>query len=169
MEITFDTKVFALLKAYPKMQEYLITLSPRYKKLKNPILKRTIGRVASLRQASYLGGFKPEELVNLLRKEVGQEPIKDDMTEDIAQKEKPQWAKKEPTCTLNATELLNDDKNPLAVMNKELRRLKAGEILLLKSDFMPLPLIDEVKKKGLKTVTLETENTNWVDTYILKS
>jgi TusA-related sulfurtransferase len=151
------------------MQEYLITLSPRYKKLKNPILKRTIGRVASLRQASYLGGFKPEELVNKLRVHVGQEPIKDNVAEDVAQKEKPNWADKEATCTLNATELLNDDKNPLAVMNKELKKLNSGEILLIKSDFMPLPLIDEVKKKGLKTITLETDKENWVDTYIQKS
>lgn len=169
MEITFDTKVFTLLKAYPQMQEYLITLSPRYKKLKNPILKRTIGRIASLRQASYLGGFKPEELVNKLREHVGQEPIKDDVEEDVALKEKPEWTNQEASCMLNATELLNEDKNPLSVMNKELRKLKSGEILLLKSDFMPLPLIDEVKKKGHKTVTIETDKENWVDTYIQKS
>jgi len=168
MEITFDTKVFALLKAYPQMQEFLITLSPRYKKLKNPILKRTIGRIASLRQASYLGGFKPAELVNKLREEVGQAPIKDNVKEDVAQTEKPEWAEKTPTCILNATELLNEDKNPLAIMNKELRKLKKGEILLLKSDFMPLPLIDEVKKKGLQTVTLKTSEDKWVDTYIQK-
>ena len=168
MEITFDTKIFTLLKAYPEMQDFLITISPRYKKLKNPILKRTIGRVASIRQASYLGGLKPEELVNKLREKAGQSPIKDDIKEDVAQKEKPQWAQKNPTCTINATELLNEDKNPLAQMNKELRKLKKDDILLIKSDFMPLPLIDEVKKKGLQTITLETNEDKWLDTYIQK-
>ena len=168
MEIKFDTKVYDLLKAYPHLIDVLIALSPRYKKLKNPILKRTIARVASLRQASYLGGFTPEKLVNTLRAEVGQNLINDDMKEEEVSEIIPSWAKNEPSSCLNATEILDADKNPLKIINKEYKRIKKDEIILLESDFIPSPLIDEMRNKNAIVVVVNSEKQGWFKTYIKK-
>jgi len=169
MEIKFDTKVYDLLKAYPQLLEILIKLSPRYKKLKNPILKRTIARVASLRQASALGGFTPVELVNALRAEVGQNPITDDMKEEEVSTVLPSWAKNEPDAYMNATQLLDEDKNPLKLINKEYKKIKKDEVILLESDFVPSPLIDEMRKKDATVVIIANiEKHGWFKTFIQK-
>ena len=168
MEIKFDTKVYDLLKAYPQLLDVLVQLSPRYKKLKNPILKRTIARVASLRQASYLGGFTPEKLVNTLRAEVGQNPINDEAKEQEVSDILPSWAKTEPTSYMNATQILDEDKNPLKIINKEYKKIKNDEVILLESDFIPSPLIDEMKKKNATVVVTNSDKSGWFKTYIKK-
>ncbi|MCZ7650005.1 MAG: DUF1858 domain-containing protein [Thermoanaerobaculia bacterium] len=71
--ITPQTKVLALLEAYPQLEEVLIARVPAFQKLKNPILRRTVARVATLQQAAAVGGVPVAELVNLLRREVGQD------------------------------------------------------------------------------------------------
>jgi len=168
MEIDYDTKVYDLLKAYPQMQEYLITLSPRYKKLKNPILRHTIAKLASLRQASYLGGFSPEELVNQLRNELGQPPLKDEAEEEKVEQQRPVWAEDTAIATtIDATKLLDEDKNPLSHINKAFKSIDVGDVILLKSDFIPSPLIDEMRKKDASVVVVEGSE-GWYETYVRK-
>ena len=167
MEIKFNTKVYDLLKNHPELLNVLINLSPRYNKLKNPILKRTITRFASLRQASYLGGLSPEKLINILRAEVGQNPITDDEKTIELSMERPSWAKEE-NININATQLLEENKNPFVVMNQVYKKLKIGEVVLLESDFIPSPLIDEMRKKEAIVVVLNGDKESWYKTYIKK-
>lgn len=168
VDINYETKVYDLLKNYPELEAYLITLSPRYKKLKNPILRRTIARVAVLRQAAYLGGFQPEEFVNLLRKKAGLEPLEGLTQEEEISAQKPEWANKEPKFEINAKELLDEGKNPLKEINSKIKKLSADEVILLKADFIPSPLIDEMKKKDLDVVTVQSLEQGWYETYVRK-
>ena len=68
MKITPQTKIHDLLKTYPKLERFLMDLNPKYKKLKNPVLRRTVARIATLTQVAKIGGYDPIELVNMLRK-----------------------------------------------------------------------------------------------------
>ena len=79
-------------------------------------------------------------------------------------KEKPSWVK-EPKLTFDANKLLDEEKNPLAEVNKELKKLSSGEIVAITSDFKPEPLIDEFKKKGYE-VYCEEESSEKFVTYI---
>jgi len=147
MEITLDTKIYDLLKNYPFLEDKLIKLNPKYKKLKNPILKRTVARVASIKQAAIVGGMDPVEVLNFIRKEVGLEPVfvlVEESKEEVA----PIWITNEPKKIFDANELLNEGKNPLAEILKTLKEIDKDDIILLKADFKPEPLIDELKKKG---------------------
>ena len=49
--ITPKTKVLELVEAYPELEDTLIHYVPAFKQLKNPVLRRTVGRVATLQQA----------------------------------------------------------------------------------------------------------------------
>jgi len=69
--ITPKTKISDLLEEYPALEEVLFDISPAFKQLKNPILRRTVARVTTLQQAAIVGGLKVEDLVNRLRKEAG--------------------------------------------------------------------------------------------------
>ena len=56
--ISPKTKVGELLDAYPQMEGVLLDLSPAFAKLKNPILRKTVARIATLQRAAVVGGLK---------------------------------------------------------------------------------------------------------------
>ncbi|WP_457606382.1 DUF1858 domain-containing protein [Nitratifractor sp.] len=152
MEITPQTVVNNLLTEYPQLEAYLMQLHPKYKKLKNPILRRTVARIATLSQVAKIGGFNPLELTNLLRKEVGQPLLNEEGTVvEEEETERPNWLEgKEAAIVLDGDALLEAQKNPLAEVRKALKKLEAGQVLRLDTDFLPEPLIDTFKKDGLQ-------------------
>jgi TusA-related sulfurtransferase len=165
-EITLDTKIADLLNNYDGMKEILIDINPKFKKLNNPILRRTIAKVAGVRQAAIVGGMKPMDLLNKLREAVGQEPlVVDDNTQEISQK-RPEWIDGTPKVTLDANEILDKELNPLVELHKAIKSLQKGDIVLIKSDFRPEPLIEEYIKKGHEVYSEEI-NKDEFETYIL--
>ena len=70
MEINAKTKIDELLKQYPFLEDFLITLSPKFKGLKNPIMRKTMGKVASLEMAASISGLKLDSLISSLTVEI---------------------------------------------------------------------------------------------------
>jgi uncharacterized protein (DUF2249 family) len=170
MEILPESKIHDLLESYPQLEEFLMKLNKKYKKLKNPILRRTVARIATLSQVAMIGGYNTLDLVNMLRAEVGQESLKRGELESDEEfsKEAPDWLKEEPKETIDANELLDREENPLAHTNSLLNSLQKGEIVLVKSDFLPSPLISTFKEKGFD-VYCEKVNEDKFLTYIRKN
>jgi hypothetical protein len=75
MNISETMTVNQLLAAFPQLQNVLIDLNPQFNKLKNPLLRNTIGRVATLKQAASVADIPVLTFVNHLRTAVGQAPI----------------------------------------------------------------------------------------------
>ena len=59
-----ETKLGALLDEHPFLLDFLPTLSAHYMKLKNPILRRTVARRATLQMVAEMGGLRLEKLVD---------------------------------------------------------------------------------------------------------
>ncbi len=78
MEINARTKIDDLLKQYPFLLDFLITLSPHFKNLKNPLIRKTMGKVATLKQAADIGGLDVDGLVEKLNAEIGRHAAKTD-------------------------------------------------------------------------------------------
>jgi hypothetical protein len=57
-----STKVAALLERYPELEDVLIGLAPPFKKLKNPLLRKGVAKVASLKHAAAVGGMPVNDL-----------------------------------------------------------------------------------------------------------
>ncbi len=170
-EITMETKISELLNDYPGMKETLIAINPKFKKLNNPVLRRTLAKVASVKQAAMVGGMDPLDLLNRLRKSVGQSPV-DAAGEAVGAsngpQEKPAWVLSGgPKATLDANALLDKEKNPLAEANKTLKGIGEGEFIALYSDFKPEPLIEEFQKAG-REVYCEEKGENAFVTYVRK-
>ncbi len=55
MTIDAKTKLADLLKAYPFLLDFLAGWSPKYDKLRNPLLRNTVGKLATLDQVAALG------------------------------------------------------------------------------------------------------------------
>ncbi|MFT7823708.1 MAG: DUF1858 domain-containing protein [Sulfurimonas sp.] len=161
-EITLETKIADLLNH--GMKETLININPKFKKLNNPVLRRTVARVATVKQAAVVGGMEPDDLLNRLRAAVGQKTLEGTETHLPEKDIFPSWAEQEKAkISLDANQALDRDENPLALANKKLKGLDNGEILEIISDFRPQPLIDEFGKKGfevaVKKIKSETFST----------
>jgi hypothetical protein len=154
--ITPKTKVYDLLEAYPGLEDTLIEMVSQFKKLKNPLLRRTITRVTSLQQAATIGNIKVEVLVNKLREAAGQEQL-EDITE-AAQKynlTRPSWHDESRIVnTIDISEMLDQGEQPVHEVLGALKKLKAGDILKIIAPFLPAPLID-------KSIGLDVDH--WVD------
>ena len=72
LQITPSVTVYKLLEAYPELQEVLIGMAPPFRKLRNPILRRSVAKVATLKHASLVGNVPLNDLIRKLREFVGQ-------------------------------------------------------------------------------------------------
>lgn len=167
LQITPETKVSDLLNNYPELEDKLIEIAPPFKKLKNPILRKTIAKVTTLRQASKVGGVSLAELINQLRITAGQGEIKveENKKENL---QKPGWVLEENIkITYDARIDLENGSHPIAKVTKEILTLNENEIYLLITPFLPGPLIDIVKEKGFEVFS-ENKSFDEVYTYIVK-
>ncbi len=146
--ITPRTKVLDLINTYPELEEVLVAYAPAFSKLKNPVLRATIARIATLQQAAAVGNVKVETLVNRLRKEIGQDAILDDAVISY-NSDKPGWfAEDQILQVLDAREMLAADEHPVHQVMADLKKLPEGQIYKLVAPFLPAPLIDKAISLG---------------------
>jgi DUF438 domain-containing protein len=78
MELHEKVKINDLLKEYPELLDFLVNKWPTFKKLKNPVLRKTIGKMATLNQAAVMAGIETSTLVTEIAGEIerqtGQRP-----------------------------------------------------------------------------------------------
>ncbi len=75
MEILPKTTVNELLREFPQLEQVLIALNPKFNKLKNPLLRKSIGKIANLKQAALVAKIPPLTFINHLREAVGQSTL----------------------------------------------------------------------------------------------
>ena len=155
MDITPDSKIGDLLDAWPHLEETLVGLSPTFAKLRNPVLRRTVAKVATVRQAAAVGGVALGKMINALRTAAGLEAAGEEGA-DAGETEsgRPDWVVDERVAaSLDARPLLEAGENPMVRVLAGLDRLEAGEIFLLVTPFKPAPLIDLAARRGFRAWT----------------
>jgi hypothetical protein len=70
MKIGPDTKVYDVLSNYPFIKDYLIQLHPHFKKLSNPVIMKTMGRIATLNKAAEAAGITLDEFLSGIAVEI---------------------------------------------------------------------------------------------------
>ncbi len=158
MDITPQTKVGPLLDAHPELEAVLLELSPAFAKLKNPVLRRTVAKLATLETAAGMAGLQPRELVAALRKAAGQ-PVADSAEESpLPEGPAPTWVQEgQVHTTIEADALLAKGQSPLNAALAAARQLQAGELLLVAVAFRPQPLIETLEKQGYRTHLQQVE------------
>ncbi len=150
MEITAKSKLSDVLNEYPQLEEQIIQAAPAFKNLKNPILRRTVGKMATVEKVVQIGGLDLTTFLNLLRRQVGQSELvpPDLVTPDMDTRPvvaEPEWTKGEPQFVVDGKAMLASGGVPVNRVNELLLQLEAGRFLLLITDFEPTPMIDSVK------------------------
>ena len=151
-DITPDTKIAELLKHYPDLEDRLIELSPAFAKLRNPILRKTVAKVANLRQAAQIGNVPLAKMINTLRSEAGLGEAGE--IEEEAQTgagDEPDWVQSfELKETFDARSMIESGGHPLNRVLEDLDKLGDSESYQLITPFLPAPLLDMAKSKGFE-------------------
>ena len=148
--ISPKTKVLQLIEAWPQLEDVLIEYVPAFSKLKNPLLRKTVAKIATLQQAAAIGHVQVEELINRLRTEVGQDLIGESESGGY-NTTKPAWfSESQIQRELDAREMLAAGEHPVNQVMADLKQLPAGKIYKLLTPFLPAPLIDKATSMSVQ-------------------
>lgn len=147
--ISPKTKVLAVIEAYPQLEDLLIEKVPVFEKIKNPLLRKTIAKTATLQQAALIGGLSVEDLINFLRKAVGQ--TEETMMENVAYNlNQPTWFDKSKIVkSFDVRQMLAAGEHPVNQVMADLKLIKDAEIYELIAPFLTAPLIDKASSMGV--------------------
>lgn len=70
MEINNSTKILPLIDQYPTVYDELLKLSPKAKRFKNPIVRKTIGKKATLEMVSVILDVSLERIISTVKNAV---------------------------------------------------------------------------------------------------
>lgn len=170
MDINASTRLFDLLAEYPNLEEKIVGIAPPFAKLKNPVLRRTVGKLATLEKVAMMGDLDVNQFLNTLRREVGQPEARQETKIEIERREgDPEWVKGQPADIIDGTEMLNRGEHPLNHINEVMRSLGSGQFILLKTNFPPLPLFEAMEKQNYTVhSTTDAQDANQHFTYIGK-
>ncbi len=176
--ITPEMRVAELLDAYPQLEDVLIEMAPAFKKLRNPVLRKTVAKVATLERAAGMAQIPVRDLVLRLRSVVGQPTSQDDPTASPAPSacgcfhpaenepvditissdpatgvsDSPAWFEEDRVClTIDATAIIAAGQVPIGPVVQAAEALGETEILRVTVDFKPIPMIEMLAKKGYRT------------------
>jgi hypothetical protein len=156
--ITTDTRVAELLRSYPETEELLIGMSPAFSKLRNPVLRRSVARVATLGQAAAVGRIPAVVLVDELRAAVGQEPLQHvDEADNDYLGVRPDWFDSDAIVDVLRDDELDPDVMPINPLLRRVRDLGDGQIVEFVTSHLPAPGIDILRRKGYRTWTIEDD------------
>ena len=149
MVIDAHTKIGALLKQHPQALEAIISISPAFEKLRNPILRRLMAGRTSIAMAAKIGGCSVIDFYNRLQPLGFTISAKKETTE--SQKPLPaflQAVKKEQIVTLDVRPVIAAGNDPLQQILQQIHSLHQGQVLKIINTFEPAPLMQLLQKKG---------------------
>ena len=149
MDIQRDTKLSDLLKAYPDLEHKIMQIAPPFRNLRNPVLRKTVAKLATLEKVAQVGNLDVTGFINTLRRETGQIELAPE-TQALSkwQAGEPEWIKQKPDGVVDGTEMLNRGEHPLSRINTLIGEIRPGQIILLLTNFKPVPMIDEMTRQG---------------------
>lgn len=149
-------RIADLLDAYPELEETLIAQAPAFKRLRNPVLRRTVAKVATVEKAAAVAGIPVRDLVRTLRLAAGldiQQDPGEAETDNAGADDVPMpgWVDRTKVKDIiDAEALLDAGEVPLTLAAKKARSLKDDQILLVTSTFRPVPLVAALENAGFR-------------------
>ncbi len=155
-DIVPQTRIHELLQAYPELEAVLIEAAPVFAKLKNPVLRRTVARVATIAQAAVMAGMAPSELTDRLRRAAGLEPLpRGSEAAPIAEAgiAPPDWTAGPIALSLDADRVVEEGNHPLTRLRAAMAAGTPGRVFEIRSSFPPVPLVEVLRREGRDTWT----------------
>jgi len=179
--ITEEDTVYDVITKYPQLKEVLVKISPKYKRLYNPVLFNTVAKVTKLKKAAEVGNIyikeflyqlnsaigKGEEFLNYFKSQIPkmQEEFLKKQFSKVENKNKPDWFEKSASFKiLDAREIKGE---PFAHIIEFANSINKGEGFILIQSFVPAPMINYLETFGFESYT-EKINENEIRVYFFK-
>jgi len=145
-------KISEVLQKYPDLLDYLADLTPAFRKLRNPLLRKVQTRLVTVEQAAGIAGIDARVLTRRLNQEAGitapDAPASPDAPA-AAPAQAPAWFRETTVSQeLDVRPMLERGEEPFKLINIAARAVPVGEVLRLIVGFEPLPLYDALGKQG---------------------
>ncbi len=147
MVITGQTNLKEALDTYPQLTEVLISLSPKFKKLRQTHFLETVSRWATVGDVARMGDLSLCQVLHVLNQAIGQE---DALVEAFPDCIKESLETKAATRARKFSRVILFDTREredyfLPELIRQIEQLRPGEALELVSDFEPLPFRNMVE------------------------
>ncbi len=169
MRINANTKIAALLKAHPDALETIVSINPKFEKLRNPILRKLMAGRASIAMASKMAGCNVNTFLEKL-KPLGFTIEENTNLENFERPEVPPYIKnlvKEQIIELDVRPVIDSGNDPLNIILEKLKQINSGQALKIINSFEPIPLMVLLEKQGF-AVYANVINDNLVETFFYK-
>lgn len=154
MKINAHTKISHILKASPDALETIIKLSPKFVKLRNPLLRKIMAPRVNIEEAAKMGGCKAADFYAALQPFgfiLENENTTPENTKTKFLVAKPDWLKYSPDEEikyLDVRPVISSGKDPLEMIMKSIKENGQERIICIINSFEPIPLITLLKQKG---------------------
>ena len=154
MIINANTKISKILKQNPEALEAIISINPKFEKLRNPLLRKLMAARTSIGMASKIGGLSVEKFFEKLQP-LGFEP--DRKAEQEVHKEKPTLPaffsslNPDQIIELDVRPIIEAGEDPLSLIVEKVKSIPKGSALKIMNSFEPTPLISLLKKQGFES------------------
>ena len=171
MIINANTKISKILKQNPDALEAIISINPKFEKLRNPLLRKLMAARTSIGMASKIGGFSVEKFFDKLQP-LGFEPDREAAPESNMEKPKlPAFfnsVKPEQIIDFDVRPIMGAGEDPLSSIIAKVKSIPKGGVLKIINTFEPTPLISLLKKQGFESF-VDTINEQLIETYFYKT
>lgn len=168
--INANTKIAFLLKENPAALDAIISISPRFNKLQNPLLRKLMAGRTSIKMASKVGGctvddfFKKLEPLGFI---IDNQTVADDGSDQNRIPEFVHKTKAGDVVDLDVRTEIESGNDPLNHILKAIKQLPSGQVLKLINSFEPVPLMLLLEKQGFESYS-DPVGDNLVYTYFHK-
>lgn len=171
MIINSDTKIAAILKQNPAALDAIISITPKFEKLRNPLLRKLMAGRTSIGMASKISGCSVIDFFKKL------EPLGfevDNTTIKVVNEEKPKLPsffnslKPGQIKEFDVRPIIDGGEDPLKLIIKKIKSIQPGEALKIINSFEPTPLILLLKKQGFESYVNKIED-QLIETYFYRT
>ncbi len=165
MAVTADMKVSDVLKRHPELLEVLVAQSPEFQRLRNPLLRRVMTRLVTLRQAAAMAGIDADELVAALNRALGVEAVPAEPGSGLRSRTgpRPSWARDDLVAVeLDVREMQRRHEEPFSRIMQAVSQVPAGRLLKLRNTFEPFPLYEVLGRRGFTAWAQRLADDDWL-------
>lgn len=170
MVINANTKIAAILKHKPEALEEIISINPKFEKLRNPIMRKLMAGRTSIGMAAKIAGCDVADFFQKLQPlgfeisttKTSDTPVSKSLPSEI------KHLKTEDISVLDVRPVLDAGEDPLNLIIQSVNQLPESKVLKIINTFEPTPLIKLLEKKGF-SYYVDNISDNLIETYFFKN
>ncbi len=168
--ILLSDRISVVLGRDERLLDVLLAASPAFVHLKNPIMRKTMAKVATVEHAARVAGIDAQALLDRLNRALLGDAYEPTFATKAAPAEEPSEPKPALVADARPEQIVDCDvredllagREPLARILGAAAHLGEGQLLKIRAIFEPAPLYTVLGKKGLAHFTERLADDDWV-------